>query len=75
MKCVICKHGETELGFMTATFEQENTTLVFKGVPADICQICGESYLSQETTTKLLKQAKAAVRKGLEVEVRKFIAA
>ena len=75
MKCVICKHGETQPGFMTATFERENATLVFKGVPAEICQICGESYLSSETSQKLLQQAEDAVKKGVEVDVRRFVAA
>lgn len=75
MKCVICKHGDTQPGFTTETFERENTTIVFKGVPAEICQSCGESYLSSETTQKLLQQAEEANKKGVEVDVRRFIAA
>lgn len=60
---------------MTATFERDGATLVFKGVPAEVCQSCGESYLSSETSQKLLLQAEEAVKKGVQVDVRKFIAA
>lgn len=75
MKCVICKHGETKPGVMTATLERGGATLVFKGVPAEVCQSCGESYLSSETTQKLLSQAEESVKKGVQVDVRQFMAA
>jgi len=75
MKCVICKHGETKPGSTTTTLEREGATLVFKGVPADVCQNCGESYLSPDTTQKLLLQAEEAVKKGVQVDVRFFVAA
>jgi len=75
MKCVICKHGQTKPGTMTATFERDGATLVFKSVPAEVCQSCGESYLSSETSQKLLFQAEDALKKGVQVDVRKFVAA
>ena len=75
MKCVVCKHGQTKPGSMTATFERDGATLVFKGVPADVCQNCGESFLSSETSQKLLLQAEEAVKRGAQVDVRRFVAA
>ena len=57
MKCIVCKHGNTEPGTMTATLERGDTTIVVKEVPADVCDNCGEEYLSQEISTQLLKQA------------------
>jgi YgiT-type zinc finger domain-containing protein len=42
MKCVICKHGETTPGSTTVTLEKASSTIVFKGVPALICDQCGE---------------------------------
>lgn len=75
MKCVVCKHGETKPGSMTATFERDGATLVFKAVPAEVCQTCGESYLSSETSQKLLHQAEEAVKSGVQVDVRRFVAA
>ena len=75
MKCVVCKHGETKSGTMTALLERSGATIVFKGVPADVCQSCGESYLSSETSRKLLTQAEEAVKRGVQVDVRTYMAA
>ena len=44
MKCVICQHGYTEKSFTTVTLERNQSVLVFKQVPADICDNCGEVY-------------------------------
>ena len=38
MKCVICKQGETYQGTATITLERAATTLVFKQVPALVCE-------------------------------------
>jgi len=50
MKCVVCKHGETRPGSTTLTLERHGGTLVVKGVPARICDNCGEAYVEEETT-------------------------
>jgi YgiT-type zinc finger domain-containing protein len=75
MICVICKHGETRSGTATVTLERECTTLVIKGVPAQVCMNCGEEYVDEETTSSLLKTAEEAVRAGVQVDVRQFAAA
>ena len=75
MKCVICKHGETRPGTATVTLERGETTLVFKHVPAQMCENCGESYVDEATTEHLLSEAETAMRAGVQVEVRTFIAA
>jgi len=41
-------------------------------VPADVCNNCGEYYLSTEITTKVLKKAEEAFNKGVEIEVIKL---
>jgi YgiT-type zinc finger domain-containing protein len=46
MKCAICRNGITENGFATITLERNNTIMVFKRVPAEICDNCGEEYIS-----------------------------
>ena len=48
MTCVICKQGETHPGETTVTLTRGETTVVIKNVPADICEDCGEYYLSEE---------------------------
>ena len=72
MKCVICKQGETAPGQTTLALERESTTVVFKRVPAEVCGNCGEAYISQEISAKLLEAAEAAVRSGVLVDVREF---
>jgi YgiT-type zinc finger domain-containing protein len=75
MKCVICKDGETRPGNATITLEREGTTLVIKGVPADVCANCGEEYVDETITARLLKTAEEAAQSGVEVDVREYIAA
>ncbi len=73
MKCLICKQGETHPGHTVVTLQRENRTLVFKGVPAEICENCGEYYLSEEIARLLYQQAEEAVRQGAEVEIGQFV--
>jgi YgiT-type zinc finger domain-containing protein len=75
MKCVICKHGETQSGLITATFERDDATIVVKGIPAEVCDNCSEGYLTQEVTSKLLVQVESAAKEGVQVDVRKYNAA
>lgn len=75
MKCVICKHGETQLGKATVTLERNGATLVVKGVPARVCTNCGEEYADENISALLLKSAEEAVRCGVQVDVREYAAA
>lgn len=74
MKCVICKHGEIRPGRTTVTLEHGGATLVIKGVPARICDNCGEAYVDEEITRQLLGIAEEALRAGVQVDVREFAA-
>lgn len=75
MKCPICKHGEMVSGTASMTLERGNATLVFKNVPAQICNNCGEEYFEEEITSSILKQAELAVNDGIEFDVRQYRAA
>lgn len=75
MKCVICKNGETKPGKATVTLERNGTTLVVKGVPANVCANCGEEYVDEGTTARLLKTAEEAASSGVQVDVRDYAAA
>lgn len=50
-------------------------TLLFKGVPAQVCQNCGEAYLDEDTTVCLLAVVDEAARAGVQVQVRDYVAA
>jgi YgiT-type zinc finger domain-containing protein len=72
MKCVVCKKGETAQGKVTVTLERGDMTLVIKRVPAHICENCGEEYVDETITTKLLKTAEEAARMGIHVDIRNY---
>ena len=74
MKCVICKQGLTYDGMTTVTLERGYTTVVIKDVPAEICENCGEYYLSEEATEKVQNLAEQAVQHGAEIEVLRYAA-
>ena len=74
MNCVICKQGQTQAGLVTVTLEREGAIVVFKRVPAEVCENCGEYYLSDEVTGDLLKRAEEAIASGAEVEIRRYAA-
>lgn len=75
MKCLICKQGETKPGKTTVTLERNGMTLVFKGVPANVCVNCGEEYVDEKTTKQLLKAAEEAAKAGVQVDIREYIVA
>ena len=75
MKCVICKKGATKPGKATITLERGGMTLVVKSVPARICENCGEEYIDEEITSKLLRQAEETAQAGVQVDIREYIAA
>ena len=74
MKCVICKTGETHAGRTTINLTRADTLVVIKNVPADICDNCGEYYLSEEMTGQVLKLAADANLKGAEIEILRWAA-
>lgn len=75
MKCVICKTGQTKPGKATVTLERQETTLVVKNVPAEVCTNCGEEYVDDKAASRLLKTAEEVAQRGVQVDVRSYEAA
>ena len=75
MKCLICKQGETYQGYATVTLERDNTTVVFKRVPALICDNCSEEYIAETEVRALLTRAEEAAKTGVQVDVREYLVA
>ena len=75
MKCAICRNGDTRPGKATVTLEREGLILVVKGVPARVCTNCGEEYVEEAEATRLLTSADEALRAGVKVDVREYVAA
>lgn len=74
MKCGICKTEELHPGETTVTLNRKGSTVIIKNVPADVCDNCGEHYLSAEMTDRVLTLAEDAARKGAEIEVLRLAA-
>ena len=74
MKCSLCKNGETISGKVTVTLSRDNSIIIIKEVPAQICNNCGDYFLSSEVTKSVLSISENAVKKGVEVEILKFVA-
>lgn len=75
MSCVVCRQGELREGTSTVTLEREEMILVFRKVPAMVCEVCGEEYVDEETTSRLLSAAEEAARSGVQLDVREYVAA
>lgn len=74
MQCSICKTGELTDGAATVTLQRGETTVVIKDVPARVCDQCGEYWLDEAMTARVLAMAEAAVGNGAEVEILRWAA-
>lgn len=74
MTCVICKEGQTRPDRVTVPLQRGTCTIIVKDVPADVCENCGEYYLSEQVTAELLRRAEIAVANGAEVEIIRYAA-
>jgi YgiT-type zinc finger domain-containing protein len=74
MKCTICKTGQTHPGITTVTLQRDNTVVVIRDVPAEICEDCGEYYLSEPTARRVYADAEATAHRHVEVEIQRYAA-
>lgn len=72
--CPICKNGVLKKGTATVVLERGETLLIFKKVPADVCDNCGAYFLDEKTSEDLFKKATEAANKGTELEIMKLTA-
>jgi YgiT-type zinc finger domain-containing protein len=71
MTCALC--GETaEPAKVTVTLERDSTTVVFRGVPAEVCPQCGEQWVADDVAAKLLAIVELQAEAGVQVEVREY---
>jgi YgiT-type zinc finger domain-containing protein len=74
MKCVICKTGQTHPGTTTVTLQRDKTVVVIRDVPAEICDDCGEYYLSEPIASRVYADADSTVQRRVEVEIQRYAA-
>ena len=75
MKCVVCKVGETRPGKATVVLQRDGAVVVINDVPARVCENCGEEYVDEKVAEGVLSAAESAVRAGVRVEIRDYVAA
>lgn len=64
----LCGKGRLHEGFTELKIRIENTLLVIKNVPARVCDLCDEAYISPETS-RLVDRVMEKYRAGrLEVK-------
>ena len=56
-KCYFCK-GRVQERDVTVDYRWGNTLVVIKGVPAGVCQQCGEKYIDSSVYKGMEKSAK-----------------
>ena len=74
MKCVICKTGQTHPGITTVTLQRDKSVVIIRDVPAEICDNCGEYYLSEDTARRVYADADGTVKRHVEVEIQHYAA-
>ncbi|MGI8550174.1 MAG: type II toxin-antitoxin system MqsA family antitoxin [Dehalococcoidia bacterium] len=69
-RCFLCG-GETARQFITAENWWSEAVLLAEGVPADVCQQCGEAYFDTEICRALdqIRRTLPAVARTVEVPV------
>ena len=72
MECTLCKVGTTEQGKVTVTLERNNSIVLIKDVPAEVCTNWGHYYLSEEITRLVMAKGNEAIASGAELEVFKL---
>jgi YgiT-type zinc finger domain-containing protein len=58
-ECYLCK-GVVEKKLVMVEREWNGKKIIIEGVPAEVCEQCGEKYFDSETTLKLEKIKKAS---------------
>ena len=70
--CALCKADALAPGLTTVTLQRDPTTVVIKGVPAEVCGACGEYYLSEDVSRAVMALGEGAVARGAGVEILRF---
>lgn len=73
MKCVICKTGDLQPQSASVTVDRQGALLVVQGVPALVCDNCGERYFEDAVSARLLELTEETLRPGVRLDVRDYV--
>ena len=74
MTCPLCRTGNRSVGTTTITLSRDDSTIVFRHVPAKVCDTCGEASISAAVAQSLEQLAASEIAGGVRYEVRDYIA-
>jgi YgiT-type zinc finger domain-containing protein len=66
--CALCG-GQKVFGYTTTTVDLGSSLIVIRQVPAQICELCGEEWLNQETAQLIEHLAQEAQTQQRQVEI------
>ena len=64
MICLVCREAQTESGVVSIRLERGEFKALIQNIPAQVCPVCGDSYLDEESTLHLLSKAEQFVDEG-----------
>ncbi|MBR1654646.1 MAG: type II toxin-antitoxin system MqsA family antitoxin [Clostridia bacterium] len=68
MKCFMCK-GETEKKLVNYLVDIDNTIIIIKEVPANVCKQCGERYFDNDVMRNLEKIIDEVKKVSIEISI------
>lgn len=75
MNCPLCKMGMMKPGYTTVVLNRGDATVIFKHVPALVCDDCGEYFLDEITTKEIYQRADTSFESGQEISIATFAVA
>lgn len=68
MKCFMCK-GETEKKLVNYLVDIDNTIIIIKEVPANVCKQCGERYFDNDVMKNIEKIIDEVKKVSIEISI------
>lgn len=72
MTCPICGNGELREGTTTFAADVGATVVIVRKVPAEVCDVCGEAFISDVVGDELQSAVDDAKARGTESLVRHY---
>ena len=70
--CGVCGSGHRKPGTTTITVDRGSLVLVFRHVPASVCDNCESAIVDVDVARELERQVAAAVAAGVTTDVRDY---
>ena len=72
MICLICRRAQLVPTFTNVKLEQQEIIITVRRIPASVCPDCKDTYLDEETATRLLRIVDRCVKSGKSGELLEY---